>query len=70
VAQLRELPGVASAERISENAFRLSRDSEHDPTEAIVARAVKDDWGLYELGPAHSRLEDVFMQLTRQEPQA
>jgi ABC-2 type transport system ATP-binding protein len=70
VARLRELPGVTSAERISENAFRLSRSPEHDPTGAIVARAVKDDWGLYELGPAHSRLEDVFMQLTRQEPQA
>jgi len=70
VAHLRELPGVTSAERISENVFRLSRSPEQDPTEEIVIRAVKDDWGLYELGPAHSRLEDVFMQLTRQEPQA
>ncbi len=70
LALLRELPGVTSAERISENAFRLSRDPERDPTEAIVARAVKDNWGLYEMGPAHSRLEDVFMQLTCQETDA
>ena len=70
LADLRAISGITSAERVSGNAFRLNRSPECDPTEAIVARAVKDDWGLYELGPAHSRLEDVFMQLTRQEPQA
>jgi ABC-2 type transport system ATP-binding protein len=61
------LPGVTSVERIGDNLFRLSRDAELDPTDAIVARAVSDNWGLYEIGPAQSRLEDVFMQLTRQE---
>jgi len=70
VDTLRALPGVTSAEPTSEVAFTLSRDPHCDPTDAIVARSVADDWGLFEIGPVASRLEDVFMQLTRQEPQA
>ena len=70
VETLRALPGVTSAEPTSALAFTLSRDPESDPTDAIVARSVAEDWGLFEIGPAASRLEDVFMQLTRQEPPA
>ena len=70
IALLSVLPGVTSAEATGQFSFRLGRDPQFDPTEAIVARSVAQDWGLYEIGPAHSRLEDVFMQLTRQEPQA
>lgn len=69
LALLRNLPGVTGAEQVSENTFRLDRDAQTDPTDALLARAVTDNWGLYEIGPAHSRLEDVFMQLTRQEGQ-
>jgi hypothetical protein len=32
-----------------------------------VRASVQEGWGLYQLGPAHSRLEDVFVQLTRNE---
>ena len=64
------LPGVTGAERTGEAAFRLGCDPAADPAETIVARSVADNWGLYEIGPVHGRLEDVFMQLTRQEPQA
>ena len=64
------LAGVTSAEPAGECAFTLSREPHTDPTDAIVARSVAEGWGLYEIGPVHSRLEDVFMQLTRQEPQA
>ena len=67
---LRALPGVTSAEPTSELAFTLSRDPQNDPTDAIVARSVADGWGLFEIGPVASRLEDVFMQLTRQEAEA
>ena len=67
---LRDLPGVTSVEPTSELAFTLSRDPHRDPTDAIVSQSVAENWGLYEIGPVHSRLEDVFMQLTRQEPQA
>lgn len=67
---LRAIPGVTGAERSGDFAFRLSREPGADPTETIVARSVAEDWGLYEIGPEQSRLEEVFMQLTRQEPQA
>ena len=43
--------------------------------ELLDARGLADDLlargvPVYEIAPAHSRLEDVFMQLTRQEPQS
>jgi ABC-2 type transport system ATP-binding protein len=69
-AQLAALPGVTRVDALNEHAFRLSRDPQCDPTEAIVDRSVQERWGLYEIAPAHSRLEDVFVQLTRSEPPA
>jgi ABC-2 type transport system ATP-binding protein len=66
-AALRALPGVARVERAGEHQFVLSREAQRDPTDALVRQAVEQDWGLYQLGPAHSRLEDVFVQLTRDE---
>jgi len=70
IALLSAVPGVTSAEATGDLTFRLGRDPQTDPTDAIVARSVGDDCALYEIGTVHSRLEDVFMQLTRQEPQA
>jgi hypothetical protein len=48
----------------------LSRDVQFDPTESLLERSVQAGWGLYQLGPAHSRLEEVFVRLTRDEPAA
>jgi ABC-2 type transport system ATP-binding protein len=67
---LAALPGVTRVEAVGEHEFVLGRDPELDPTELLVARSVQASWGLYQLGPAHSRLEDVFVQLTRDEPGA
>jgi len=67
---LAALPGVTRVDTLGDHTFRLSRDPQQDPTDAIVDHAVTERWGLYEIGPAHSRLEDVFMQLTRNEPDA
>jgi ABC-2 type transport system ATP-binding protein len=70
VEALLEIGGVIGVERINEQRFRVSRGVEIDPAERLVERSVHEGWGLYEIGPAQSRLEDVFMQLTRQEPSA
>jgi ABC-2 type transport system ATP-binding protein len=70
VADLSALPGVTSVEAMGEHEFVLGRDLQLDPTEPLVERSVQAGWGLYQLGPAHSRLEDVFVQLTRDEPVA
>ena len=67
---LAALPGVTRVEAVGEHEFVLGRDPQLDPTERLVARSVQASWGLYQLGPAHSRLEDVFVQLTRDEPGA
>ncbi|MGH8664465.1 MAG: ABC transporter ATP-binding protein [Burkholderiales bacterium] len=69
-AELAALPGVTSVEAVDEQQFVLGRDPQLDPTELLVERSVQAGWGLYQLGPAHSRLEDVFVQLTRDEPVA
>lgn len=69
-AVLGALPGVSRVERVGEHQFVLGRSPRHDPTDAIVNRSAADGWGLYQLGPAHSRLEDVFVQLTRDETTA
>jgi len=70
VADLIAIEGVTHADALSAHVFRLSRDAARDPTEAIVGQAAARGWGLYEIGPAASRLEDVFVQLTRAEPDA
>ncbi len=69
-ATLATLPGVTRVEAVGEQQFLIGRDPQLDPTEAIVQQSVHAGWGLYQLGPAHSRLEDVFVQLTRDEPSA
>jgi ABC-2 type transport system ATP-binding protein len=69
-SELAALPGVTHVEALDEQQFVLTRDPQLDPTESLVARSVHAGWGLYQLGPAHSRLEDVFVQLTRDEPAA
>jgi ABC-2 type transport system ATP-binding protein len=70
LVSLENLPGVSRVEALGPNQFLFGRDPDHDPTEEIVRRSVDEGWGLYQLGPAHSRLEDVFVQLTRDEQQA
>ena len=69
-AALAQLAGVTRVEALSDQQFLIGRDPQLDPTEAIVHQSVQAGWGLYQLGPAHSRLEDVFVQLTRDEPAA
>ncbi len=69
-AALAQLSGVTRVEALSDQQFLIGRDPQLDPTEAIVHQSVHAGWGLYQLGPAHSRLEDVFVQLTRDEPAA
>ena len=64
-AELAALPGVTAVERVDENLYRLQFDSESDPTEVLVARASEKNWGLYQLAPAQTSLEDVFGNLTR-----
>ena len=40
------------------------------PHELIVQAAVKNNWGLFQIAPDQTSLEDVFMQLTYQDSAA
>jgi len=67
IAELAAIPGVAHVERMAENQFRVRVTPQSDPTERIVALAAQKHWGLRQIGPAQTSLEDVFVNLTRQE---
>lgn len=67
LAELTALPGVAVAETVEPMLYRIQFAAGQDPTDALVKRAAAGDWGLYQLKPAQTSLEDVFVNLTRRE---
>ena len=64
------IAGVAAVERDGDTLFRIQCAPESNPTDELVERAVSSHWGLYQLSPAQTRLEDVFVRLTRSEAPA
>ena len=64
-AEIAAVPGVTAVERMSDKLFHLQLSADRDPTEQLVARSVEKNWGLYQLAPAQTSLEDVFVNLTR-----
>ena len=67
VTELAALPGIAAADAIEPMLFRIQFAAGADPTDALVKTAAARDWGLYQLKPAQTTLEDVFVHLTRRE---
>ena len=63
--ELAAVPGVNAVEALSDKLYRLQLAGDRDPTEQLVARSVEKNWGLYQLAPAQTSLEDVFVNLTR-----
>jgi ABC-2 type transport system ATP-binding protein len=68
VDQLQQLPGVARVEPADHGLLRIVQRNDQDCTEALTRTAVERDWGLYHLAPEQATLEDVFVELTEQEP--
>jgi ABC-2 type transport system ATP-binding protein len=66
-AELAALPGVGAAEVVEPTMMRIQFAAGMDPTDALVKQAIARDWGLYQLKPAQTSLEDVFSTLTRRE---
>jgi ABC-2 type transport system ATP-binding protein len=64
---LSAISGVTAVQNVSDTMFHLQFAANEDPTDELVERAVSRQWGLYQLGPAQTRLEDVFVHLTRRE---
>ncbi len=66
-AALLDITGVTEAEALENNMIRVRFADDAAPHEAIVATAVKNGWGLYQIAPDQTSLEDVFVQLTYQD---
>ncbi|MCW5574533.1 MAG: hypothetical protein KIT13_00430, partial [Burkholderiales bacterium] len=62
---LAAIPGVEHVETDNEGRFRVRFARDSDPSAALVGAAAAHNWGLQQLTPARSSLEDVFVQLTR-----
>jgi ABC-2 type transport system ATP-binding protein len=69
ISEIASVKGVARVEAAAETVFRVSFADGADPTDTLVKRAVRKAWGLYQLTPAQSSLEDVFVHLTQKEEQ-
>lgn len=69
-AELAALSGIAAVENVSATRFRMQFAPNHDPTDELVKRSVEQNWELYELAPAQTSLEDVFVNLTHREDNA
>ena len=70
VEELVNIKGVTEAEMTDNNMMRVRFAEGEAPHEAIVKAAVKNSWGLYQIAPDQTSLEDVFVQLTYQDAAA
>ena len=66
-ADLLQITGVSEAETLENNMMRVRFAENSMPHEAIVQAAVQNGWGLYQIAPDQTSLEDVFVQLTYQD---
>jgi ABC-2 type transport system ATP-binding protein len=67
LAEIAAIAGIAAVEAVNDTLYRVQLAANADPTEALVTHAVAGSWGLYQLNPAQTSLEDVFVHLTRRE---
>ncbi len=65
LAAIAKLPGVKNVERAEGGSLRVYHDPSSDPTEALVKLSVEQNWGLVALIPQRASLEDIFLELTR-----
>ncbi|MGQ0441888.1 MAG: ABC transporter ATP-binding protein, partial [Methylophilaceae bacterium] len=66
-ALLTKIKGVTEVEALEDNMVRIRFAEGATPHEDIVKTSVKNSWGLYQIAPDQTSLEDVFMQLTFQD---
>lgn len=70
VDEMLKIAGVTEAEALPGGLMRVRFADDAAPAEAIVHAAVKNSWGLHQIAPDQTSLEDVFVQLTYQEQTA
>lgn len=67
---LRAIAGVSDVHADGDGRYVVYHDPGQDPTDALLRRAVEQNLGLCELTPRRASLEDIFVQLTTEEPAA
>jgi len=67
---LLKIDGIIGVEPATNGLMRLRFAEGAAPAETIVQTAVANNWGLYQISPDQTSLEEVFMQLTYQEAAA
>ncbi|MGB2832689.1 MAG: ATP-binding cassette domain-containing protein, partial [Methylotenera sp.] len=70
VEAMLNIAGIVEAESLPGGQMRVRFAEDTAPAEAIVQAAVNNGWGLHQIAPDQTSLEDVFVQLTYQEPVA
>ncbi|HZV99588.1 MAG TPA: ABC transporter ATP-binding protein [Methylophilaceae bacterium] len=65
--ELLQVPGVVGIEAMPNGLLRVRHADGQAPAEALVQAAVNNGWGLYQINPDQTSLEEVFVQLTFQE---
>ena len=65
--ELLKINGVLSAETLPNGMLQVRHQDGPAPAEQLVQAAVANHWGLYQINPDQTSLEDVFVQLTYQE---
>ena len=64
---LLSVPGVESVVSVQDGLLRLQFTEGMNPAEALVQASVNQGWGLVQISPDQTTLEEVFVQLTYQE---
>ena len=64
---LLSVPGVESVVSVQDGLLRLQFTEGMTPAEALVQASVNQGWGLVQISPDQTTLEEVFVQLTYQE---
>ncbi|HSH97153.1 MAG: ABC transporter ATP-binding protein [Methylophilaceae bacterium] len=64
------IPGVTAVDTLPNGMLRIKHQDGLSPAEALVQGSVNNGWGLYQINPDQTSLEEVFVQLTYQEQAA
>jgi ABC-2 type transport system ATP-binding protein len=64
-AAIAKIAGVVNVETADGGSLRVYHEPSSDPTDALVKLSVAQNWGLAALIPQRASLEDIFLELTR-----
>jgi ABC-2 type transport system ATP-binding protein len=64
---LLQIPGVTSIDKLPDGLLRVRYAEGQSPVDALVQESVNNGWGLFQISPDQTSLEEVFVQLTFQE---